>query len=76
MKEIGIDISGQKSKGFDTVGDIEFDYVITMGCGDSCPVYPAKESFDWQIDDPKNKPIEFFRKVRDEIQRKIQELLK
>lgn len=84
MKEIGIDISAQKSKGFSGVSaegvsasggkDIEFDDVITLGCGDMCPIYPAKQKLDWQIDDPKNKPIEFFRKVRDEIEKKIKEL--
>lgn len=78
MKEIGIDISEQKSKGFNQVGDLEFDYVITLGClpdgqtgGDECPIYPARQRRDWQIEDPKNKPIQFFRKVRDEIKRKI-----
>ena len=74
MKEIGIDISGQKSKGFDAVKDMEFDYVVTMGCGDACPVYPAALRLDWQIDDPKGKTLNFFRNARDEIQRKIQEL--
>lgn len=73
-KEIGIDISKQKSKGFDQVKDIEFDYVITMGCGDVCPVYPAKHRLDWQIPDPKNKTIEYFRQVRDEIIKKVQEI--
>lgn len=75
MKEIGIDISKQKSKGFDEVKDIEFDYVITMDCGEVCPVYPAKQKLSWQIPDPKDKPIEFFRQVRDDIHKKINELI-
>jgi len=76
MKEIGIDISNQKSKGFDEVKGIEFDYVVTLGCGDVCPFYPAKKKFDLNIPDPKDKPIEFFRKVRDEIKNKIDEMIK
>lgn len=79
MKEMEIDISGQESKGFDTVRDIEFDYVISMGCGDSCPIFSSTfnvQRLTWDIDDPKNEPIEFFRKVRDDIQRKIQEISK
>jgi len=75
MKEIGIDISKQKSKGFDQIKDIEFDYAITMGCNDVCPVFLAKNKLNWQIDDPKDKPIEFFRKVRDEIRNKISQFL-
>jgi len=75
MKEIGIDISEQKSKGFDQVKNIEFDYVITLGCGEICPVHPGKHRLDWQIDDPKDRPIEFFRKIRDSIHKKIKELI-
>ncbi|MCM8778911.1 MAG: Mov34/MPN/PAD-1 family protein [Candidatus Omnitrophica bacterium] len=75
MREIGIDISHQRSKGFDEVKNIEFDYVITLGCGDICPVYPAKHRIDWQINDPKGKSIEFFRKIRDDIHKKIRELI-
>ena len=71
MKEIGIDISKQKSKGFDKIKKIKFDYVITLGCGDVCPVYPAEKKIDWKISDPKNKPIEFFRKIRDDFIKKL-----
>ncbi|MCM8792508.1 MAG: Mov34/MPN/PAD-1 family protein [Candidatus Omnitrophica bacterium] len=74
MKEIGIDISGQKSKGFDQIKGIEFDYVITMGCTDYCPIYPAKQKFEWEISDPEGKPKEFFRQIREEIKNKIKEL--
>lgn len=74
MKEKGVDIANAKSKGFAEFLDIQFDYVITMGCGDECPVYPAKQKLDWQIPDPKDKSISFFRQVRDEIESKIREL--
>ncbi|MFN3551070.1 MAG: Mov34/MPN/PAD-1 family protein [Endomicrobiia bacterium] len=81
MKDIGIDISNQKSKGFAEVKGIEFDYVITMGCGDECPIFVQSSVFnvqrlDWEIPDPKDKPIEVFRKVRDEIKDKLENWIK
>lgn len=74
MKEIGIDISKQDSKGFDALPYKEFDVLVTMGCGDECPFVPAKKRSDWKIRDPKGMPIEFFREVRDEIKEKVLEL--
>ncbi|MBI4377713.1 MAG: arsenate reductase ArsC [Nitrospinae bacterium] len=76
MKEKGINISAQTSKGFNTLPEGEFDITITMGCGGECPSIPAKERIDWQIRDPKGSPIEVFREVRDEIEKKVLELLK
>jgi len=75
MREKGIDISGQQSKGFTALARREFDYVITMGCGDACHFAPAKERIDWKIEDPIGKPIETFRRVRDEIEVKFRNLL-
>jgi len=75
MKEVGIDISSQESKGFDALPDREFDMVVTMGCGDECPLVPAKRRIDWKIRDPKGKSIEIFREVRDEIKEKVLELI-
>jgi len=75
MKEAGIDISGQSSKGFESLPYHKFDYIVTMGCQDSCPYFPAKTKTDWQIEDPKGKGLEVFRKVRDEIGNKVKELL-
>jgi arsenate reductase len=75
MKEKGIDISGQKSKGFGDLKEKDFDYVITMGCGDVCPFVPAKQRIEWDFSDPKGKPIEAFREIRDVIERKVQELI-
>jgi arsenate reductase (thioredoxin) len=75
MKEAGIDISHQRSKGFDELGKEKFDYVITMGCGDVCPFVPAKHRMEWDIADPKGKPIEAFRETRDEIEKKVQEFI-
>ena len=75
MKEIGIDISGKKPNGFSGLPQKKFDYVISMGCGDACPYYPAIERIDWKIENLKGKGIEFFRKVRDEIKLKVEELI-
>ncbi|MBI5213423.1 MAG: arsenate reductase ArsC [Nitrospirae bacterium] len=74
MKEAGIDISSQKSKGFNDLSVKEFDMVITLGCGDVCPFVPAKEHIEWKIDDPKGKDIDFFRIVRDQIKDRVKRL--
>jgi len=76
MKKKGIDISNQKSKGFKELPFNDFDYVITMGCGDVCPFVPAKTRIEWEIEDPKGKPKEKFREARDKIEEKIKEFLK
>jgi arsenate reductase len=75
MKEMGIDISSQKSKGFFDLPYKEFDYVITMGCGDVCPFYPAKEKLDWEIEDPKGRDLPFFRQTRDQIKKEVASLI-
>ena len=76
MQQAGVDISGAYSKGFRDLGIKEFDYVITMGCKDTCPFVPAKKHIDWQIEDPKDKGEDFFRKTRDLIKEKVEELIK
>lgn len=75
MKERGIDISRQKSKGFDNLPKEKFDIVTSMGCGEQCPFIPAKMRLEWDIPDPKGKSIDFFRKIRDEVESKIISLL-
>jgi len=75
MKEAGINISGQSSKGFESLPYHKFDYIVTMGCQDTCPYFPAQKKVEWQIEDPKGKGLEVFRKVRDEIGKKVKELL-
>jgi arsenate reductase len=75
MKEAGIDISQQRSKGFEEIGEKAFDYVITMGCGDVCPFVPAKKRIEWDITDPQGKLIESFRETRDIIKKKVLELI-
>lgn len=75
MKEIGIDISGQYPK---LLRDIpaDLDILITMGCGVVCPFVPNKYKEDWGLEDPVGKPIEEFRKVREIIKGKVEELVK
>ena len=75
MQETGIDISAQKSKGFYDLPVKEFDYVISLGCKDICPFFPADNHIEWKIEDPKGKSIEFYRKTRDLIKGKIEELI-
>ncbi len=76
MEEAGIDISKQPSKGFMDLETKEFDYVITLGCRDVCPFVPAKNHLEWNIDDPKGKDLDFFRKTRDKVREKVENLIK
>ena len=75
MWEEEVDIFGQKSKGFDDLPIKDFDYVISMGCKDTCPFMPAKKHIAWDIPDPKGKSIEFFRMARDTIKEKVLKLI-
>ncbi len=75
MKERGIDLSGKRPKGLDELPPVEMDYLITMGCEETCPAVPTKKSIDWQIPDPKGNPVEFFRNVRELIAEKVRTLL-
>ncbi|MDD3803383.1 MAG: arsenate reductase ArsC [bacterium] len=75
LEEIGYDASNSFSKGFMDLKEQEFDYLITMGCGDVCPFYPAKEDFNWELPDIKNEPIEKIRELRDEIKRRIKDIV-
>jgi protein-tyrosine-phosphatase len=74
MKEIGIDITTYSSKGFDDLPVERFDFVVTLGCGDQCPFVPAEKHIDWNVPDPKNKDLEFFRSVRDLIGQYVKQL--
>jgi arsenate reductase len=74
MKEKGIDLGLQLSKGLTDLPSVKWDYVITMGCGDACPFVPSKRREDWGIPDPKHLPLDEFRKVRDQIESKVTNL--
>ena len=67
MAEVGIDIANQQPKVLTTEAVQESDAVITMGCGDVCPVFPGKRYEDWVLEDPAGQDINFVRKVRDDI---------
>jgi arsenate reductase len=75
MAEEGIDITASVPRLLTDGAVVESDVVITMGCGDVCPVYPGKRYEDWVLDDPAGQPLEAVRPVRDEIRRRIEELL-
>jgi arsenate reductase len=75
MAEVGIDISDQRPKVLTADAVETSDVVITMGCGDACPVFPGTRYLDWQLEDPAGKGVESVRPIRDEIQHRIRELL-
>jgi arsenate reductase len=76
MRERGYDLSAHASKSLDDLPDVEWDAVVTMGCGDECPFLRARRRVDWNIPDPKDMPPEQFREVRDEVEQHVKELLK
>ena len=75
MGELGYDLARHRSKSLAEIPAGEFDAVVTMGCGDSCPLVPAKRRIDWQIPDPREMPADEFRQVRDLIGDKVRQLL-
>ena len=75
MRELGYDLGPHRSKSLAEIPDVEYDYAITMGCGDECPLVRTKHREDWQIPDPKEMPAEEFRSVRDLIEKKVKDLL-
>ena len=75
MAEIGIDISEFVPQRFNDDLLNAVDVVVTMGCGDTCPYIPGKRYIDWPLDDPKGRPIEDVRRIRDEIRDRVAELL-
>lgn len=76
MQELGYDLSKHDSKSLEDIPNVEFEYAITMGCGDECPYVRAKHRMDWKIPDPRDMDVTAFRDVRDLIQEKIKTLLK
>lgn len=76
MAELGYDLAAHRSKSLADIDGMEFDAVITMGCGDSCPWVPAQRREDWQLPDPKNLEGDEYRAVRDDIARRVAALIK
>ncbi|MFC8042834.1 arsenate reductase ArsC [Nocardia sp. NPDC057353] len=75
MTELGIDISAQTPKKLTYAAVEAADVVITMGCGDACPVLPGTTYRDWQLDDPAGKGVDAVRPIRDQIQQRVQQLV-
>jgi arsenate reductase len=74
LAEVGIDIEGRRPRGI-TRDDVEWtDLVVTMGCGDACPVLPGKRYVDWELPDPSEMSLDQVRALRDEIERRVAEL--
>ncbi len=75
LAEIGIDLSAEQPKRLTTEAVQASDVVITMGCGDACPVFPGKRYLDWELTDPAGRSVEEIRPIRDEIDARVQALL-
>jgi arsenate reductase (thioredoxin) len=75
MAELGIDISSEVPKRLSTDQVHAADIVITMGCGDACPVYPGKRYLDWDLDDPAGLDLPAVRRIRDEIRTRVRALI-
>ena len=75
MRQVGYDLSQHVSKGWEDLPAGEFTAVVTMGCGDQCPALNARRREDWSTPDPKNMPVQEFRRVGAEIARKVQVFL-
>jgi arsenate reductase len=76
MRELGIDLAGRRPQPLTRELAERADIVVTMGCGDACPYIPGKRYLDWDLPDPKGRPIEEVRAIRDEIARRVDELLR
>ena len=76
MAEVGIDIANNVPKVLTTEAVQQSDVVITMGCGDTCPFFPGKRYEDWVLEDPAGQGIEPVRVIRDEIKKRVEDLLK
>ncbi len=75
MREVGIDIAAAQPRILTTDAVEASDVVITMGCGDTCPVFPGKTYLDWDLEDPAGKGVESVRPIRDEIRTRVQRLV-
>jgi arsenate reductase len=76
MAEVGVDLSRAFPRPLTDEAVEAADVVITMGCGDACPVYPGKRYLDWPVDDPAGQPIATVRRIRDDIRRRVAQLLR
>jgi arsenate reductase len=75
MAELGLDISSEKPKKLTDAMGLAADVIVTMGCGDECPVYPGKRYLDWELPDPAGKDLDEVRAIRDEVARRVDGLI-
>lgn len=75
MAEAGIDIAGEVPRRWSDEMIESVDVVVTMGCGDTCPVFPGKRYVDWEIEDPAGKGLDQVRPIRDELERRVRDLM-
>lgn len=75
MREVGVDVSEHRAQRLTSDLAQQADVVVTMGCGDACPYIPGKRYVDWDLPDPKGRPIEEVREIRDDIVRRVEELV-
>jgi arsenate reductase len=75
MNELGIDLADRVPRKLSTGDSLWADVVVTMGCGDECPYVPGVRYLDWELEDPKGRPLEEVRRTRDEIERRVVELI-
>ena len=75
MKEKGIDLSGKQPKSLNELPPVEMDYLVTMGCEETCPAISAEKIIEWDIPDPKGKSMDDIRKIRDMLEAKVKMLL-
>ena len=75
MRELGVDLATERPKPLASDAVEASDVVVTMGCGDACPVFPGKRYEDWQLDDPSGQDVDTVRRIRDEIDRRVEALV-
>lgn len=75
MRELGIDLAGRTPRGLDRELAAQADVVVTMGCGDECPYIPGTRYVDWDLQDPSGRPLQQVRAIRDDIARRVEDLV-
>jgi arsenate reductase len=75
MREVGVDITAQVPRRLDHATAESSDVLVSMGCGDACPVFPGKRYLDWELDDPAGQGIEAVRRIRDDIRGRVEALV-
>jgi arsenate reductase len=75
MRKVGVDLSGARPQPLTTDPAHQAQVLITMGCGDECPIVPGARRDDWPLEDPKGKPVERVREIREEIHARVRELI-